>query len=263
MSPSLNSIHSLLVAAHIAIGAVALVLFWVPVLTRKGGPLHRRAGRYYVWAMYAVAGSALLTCLLVLADPVGIRRPGAVLDAQAAADVARGARIGALFLMMLAVLTFVSVRHGLLALRERHQPGILHTARHRGMLAVLGVLGACVGGLGLAYSAVLLMIFGAISMAVSVSMLIETRPERLTATQRITAHFGGLIGSGIGAYTAFFAFGGSRLLADVLPGQWQAVAWVIAPVIGTIAITRLNVRYRSAGRRPLAVQTPDQTPGRV
>ena len=69
-------------------------------------------------------------------------------------------------------------------------------------------------------------------------------PERLSASERTMAHLGGLIGSGIGAYTAFFAFGGSRFFAQLLPGQWQALAWVIAPIIGTIAIRQMTRRYQ-------------------
>lgn len=239
-------IHTLLVYTHILFGAVALVLFWLPVAAKKGSRLHRLVGRYYAWAMYAVALSALLSCLLVLIDPVGIRRPGLTLDAETAANVARGARMGGLFLLMLAVLTFASVRHGLLALRERQQPGVLRSTAHRGLLVALGVLGLVVTGIGLNFANVLLQIFGGISVVVSISMLRETRPQRLTATQRTIAHLGGLIGSGIGAHTAFFAFGGARFFADLLPGQWQTLAWVIAPAIGTVAIIRLNRRYRRA-----------------
>jgi hypothetical protein len=88
------------------------------------------------------------------------------------------------------------------------------------------------------------MIFSGIAVAGAIGMFRETRIHRLTTNERTIAHVGGLIGSGIGAYTAFFAFGGARLLGDLLPGQWQATSWVIAPIIGTIAISRLTRRYR-------------------
>ena len=32
--------------SHLVAGAIALILFWVPALTRKGGVVHRRAGRW-------------------------------------------------------------------------------------------------------------------------------------------------------------------------------------------------------------------------
>ena len=240
----MTSLHSLLVNTHILFGAASLVLFWIPVIAKKGSPTHVRAGRYYSIAMYVVSVSAFVASVLVLADPIGIRRPGLEIDGDEAAELAEGFRAGSLFLLMLSVLVFSSIRHGLAALRERHEPGILRTPWHRGMIVTLGVLGLGVGAIGISRGLVLLMIFGGISIAASIGMFRESLPERLTASERTIAHLGGLIGSGIGTYTAFFAFGGARFLADLLPGQWQALSWVIAPVIGTIAISRLTRRYR-------------------
>lgn len=245
----MTSIHSSLVYTHIVCGAIALVLFWMPVIARKGSAVHRRIGRYYATAMYAVSISALLSCLMVLADPIGIRAPGTEISGDAAARLAQGYRMGSLFLLMLSVLVFVSVRHGLLALREKREAGILRTPLHRGMVICLGLLGICVTGIGLMHNTVLLIIFGGISIVAGVSMFRETLPERLTPSQRIVAHLGALLSSGIGAHTAFFAFGGSRLFADLLSGQWQTLSWVIAPIVGSIAITLQTRRYRRMGQR--------------
>jgi len=44
-------------AVHIAAGAVALSVFWVPLVTKKGGRTHRRAG----W-VYVVAAATLAIC---------------------------------------------------------------------------------------------------------------------------------------------------------------------------------------------------------
>ncbi len=240
----MTSLHGLLVNTHILFGAASLVLFWIPVIAKKGSPTHVRAGRYYSIAMYVVSVSAFVASVLVLADPIGIRRPGLEIDGEEAAELADGFRVGSLFLLMLSVLVFSSIRHGLAALRERRQPGILRTPWHRGMIVTLGVMGLAVGAIGISRGLVLLMIFGGISIAASIGMFRESLPERLSTSERTIAHLGGMIGSGIGAYTAFFAFGGARLLSDLLPGQWQTLSWVIAPVIGTIAISRLTRRYR-------------------
>ena len=244
----MNALHSFLVSSHVIVGAAALVLFWIPVLARKGSPLHVRAGRAYSIAMYVVSITAFVASVIVLADPIAIRRPGEVLDAETAAVLARQFRIGSLFLLMLSVLVFSSVHHGLMALRERRSPGILKTPWHRGLIVSLGLLGLYVGIIGVRNDALLLMIFGSISLFASFGMFRETLPDRLDRRERVVAHLGGLIGSGIGAYTAFFAFGGARFLRELLPGQWQVLAWIIAPIIGTIAINRLSRRYRAPKR---------------
>ncbi len=40
-------LHSLLLKSHILLGVIALLLFWLPMFSRKGSALHRRSGRYY------------------------------------------------------------------------------------------------------------------------------------------------------------------------------------------------------------------------
>lgn len=254
----MTALHSFLVTSHIVVGAAALLLFWIPVLAKKGSRLHVGAGKAYTTAMYIVSITAFIASVIVLVDPIGIRRPGEVYDMATAAQLAERFRIGSLFLLMLSVLVFSSVHHGLMVLRERHAPGILKTPWHRGMIVVLGLLGLGVAIIGVRSEAILLMIFGGISMFASFGMFRETLPERLDNRERVVAHLGGLIGSGIGAYTAFFAFGGSRFFAELLPGQWQVVSWVIAPVIGTIAINRLSRRYRAPKRAAVDVAPATQ-----
>lgn len=244
----MTTLHSILVTTHVAVGAIALVLFWIPVIAKKGSPVHTGAGRFYATAMYIVSITAFVASVMVLIDPIGIRRPGMEIDSEDIADLAASFRAGSLFLLMLSVLVFTSVRHGLQALKERAMPGVLKSPLHRSLIVALGALGIFVGIVGIQRSAILLMIFGGISIVAAVSMFRETLPLRLNRNQRLLAHLGGLLGSGIGAYTAFFAFGGARFFADLLPGQWQVVSWVIAPIVGTIAISRVSRRYQPKGQ---------------
>jgi hypothetical protein len=61
----------LLIAVHIAFGAVGLVSFWVPVLGKKGDKAHRKWGKVF-WFCILVAGSvAIGLSLLTLIDPIG------------------------------------------------------------------------------------------------------------------------------------------------------------------------------------------------
>jgi uncharacterized membrane protein len=69
------AVFSFVVVAHALAGAVALVSLWVPLLARKGGDAHRRAGRVYAYAMGAVSLTALVACALrvVEGDPERVR----------------------------------------------------------------------------------------------------------------------------------------------------------------------------------------------
>lgn len=246
----MSDLHHYLVVVHIAIGAVALVLFWVPVLTRKGSPLHRRVGRWYVTAMTLVSISAIASSLMVLADPIGIRQPDATLSAERIEELAMLYRSMSLFLLMLGVLVFVSLRHGIMALQARNQPDLLRQPAHRALIVLLGVLGLAVGIIGIVLSQLLLIIFAVISVTAAIGSWRDGGLNMSEHRNRIIAHLSSIIGTGIGAYTAFFAFGGARFLREWLPGQWQVIPWVLPAIIGTVFITRWKRQYQ----RPVSAE---------
>jgi len=250
----MTTLHGLLVNAHIVIATIALLLFWVPAIARKGSPLHVSAGRVYAYCMYAVTASAFVASLMVIADPLGIRFPDGLPAGADAARAAAGNRAGSLFLLMLSVLVFASVRHGMAALRERTRPGTLSQPAHRALLAALAVLAVISIGLGLHFRYLLLIIFGVVGLLAAIGMLRETRKPGMSSRELVVVHLNGMIGSGIGAYTAFFAFGGRSFLGELLPGQWQVIPWVLPTVIGVIAGSRISRRWlarRGADQRVL------------
>jgi hypothetical protein len=59
--------HSLNVVVHVGAGALALLIGATPILSAKGGPLHRRFGRYFVW----IGAVTLITAIIadILYDP--------------------------------------------------------------------------------------------------------------------------------------------------------------------------------------------------
>ncbi len=240
----IHQIHQILLYTHIAIGTVAIFVFWLPVIARKGSPLHIRAGRIYTYTMYTVAISALLMSVIVLLDPISVRFGAQNVDMERAFSVASQSRMFSLFLLMLSLLVLSGLRHGMLALKARRDPGALRQPAHVALIATLGLLGIAVGIVGISQRQMLLIVFAFISVSASFQMLREIRLPRLDPKQALIAHFNGLIGTGIGAYTALFAFGGSRFLSQLLSGQWQIIPWVAPAIIGTIAIRQLAKRYQ-------------------
>jgi uncharacterized membrane protein len=57
---------------HIVAGAVALLVFWVPLVTKKGGRTHRRFGWLYVGSAATVAVTGIASCVRLMGDG----RPG-------------------------------------------------------------------------------------------------------------------------------------------------------------------------------------------
>jgi hypothetical protein len=59
---------------HIAAGSIALILFWIPAIARKGGRTHIRAGWIYVVCMSIVVVTAFAMSGLAFTVPLAIRR---------------------------------------------------------------------------------------------------------------------------------------------------------------------------------------------
>ena len=246
----MNRFHAALLAAHIATGSLAVIAFWLPVIARKGGRFHVTAGRAYAWAMYAVSATAIAMSLAVLIDPVGVRFPERNLSMTQAFELANGNRMFALFLLMLGLLVLGALRHGLLALRVRRGEDALARPGHRALLAAMGITGIVVGIIGLSNGELLLIFFSVFAVTGGVGMLRETRSNRLTPRDALIAHFNGLIGTGVGAYTALFAFGVREFLSGLLSGQWQILPWIAPAIIGTLVVSRLKRRYVETGTTP-------------
>ena len=241
----MNQMHEFLVILHIIFGSIALALFWVPAIARKGSKIHVSAGRYYVQAMTVVVVSAFIASIMVLVDPIGIRHPGVEMTPEEFERRSETYRMFSLFLLMLSVLVFASLRHGVVALRARKNPEVLSSASHKATMFVLGGLGVVVGVWGALQFQPLLMFFAGLSVFVSISMFRESRLVNPTRNDLLRMHFGGLIGSGIGAHTAFFTFGGSHFLSEILPGQWQLLPWILPSVVGILINRRLDRRYEN------------------
>jgi uncharacterized membrane protein len=60
----MENLQKLVLIIHIVSGFTALAVGIIPMAAKKGSRLHISAGRIYVWAMYLVAASAVMTFLL-------------------------------------------------------------------------------------------------------------------------------------------------------------------------------------------------------
>ena len=241
-------IHLTAFYIHVVAGSMAMVAFWLPMLTKKGDKKHRKYGKLFVNGMYAVTISGLIMTLLVLADPIGIRAPERNLTTQEAYQLAYQARVFAGFLFMLSVLVFSNVRQSILVLKAKADRTMLRKPLHVGMVVFLGVAGFIVGYLGTEQDILLLKIFAGLSIFNSVGMLYYIYKPTLKSREWVIAHLGNIVGAGIGAYTAFFAFGGSRLFAHMLSGNLMVIPWVLPGIVGIAGSIYLTKKYRKQFR---------------
>ena len=103
-------------------------------------------------------------------------------------------------------------------------------------------------GIGIYHNILLYKIFAGISLLNSVGSLHYIFKRQLKAREWILAHLGNIFGAGIATYTAFFAFGGSRLFAQYLTGSLMVVPWILPSIIGIAASVVLTKKYRNKYR---------------
>ncbi|AWL12866.1 hypothetical protein HMF8227_02414 [Saliniradius amylolyticus] len=242
----MKELHTLLFMLHIMVGSAALLLFWVPALAPKGGFNHRRFGQYYRHTMHLVAGSGALMALLVLAWPDVIK---AEFYAQADNPGALTERIRTLWslLLYLALISYMSVRHGFLVLSARQDRRCLRTPLHLILMLSLTLGGAVILYSGIMNSHTLSLIFGPLGGILGGSMLHYSLKRQVHPKEWLKEHIGGFIGSGIGAYTAFLAFGGRQILSEL--GQWQLIFWVGPGLIGGLFIAYMSTKYAAGSTK--------------
>jgi len=242
------SLHQLAFYLHISIGTLALLVFWIPVFTRKGSLDHKRFGRYFAMAMYAVSFSGLLMASMDLLTPFAAHALVDSLSAEQVAAEAREIRDAALFLLSLSILVLATTRHGWLVILHKADRQALRTPLHVGLVGLLILVGASLLVMGLLTGDPLFLGFAVLELVVGAGMLRYLFRAEIGPKAWWIEHLGALIGSGIGAYTAFFVFGGSRLLAQIVSGPFEGlslVLWFGPGVIGGVATVILSRQYRA------------------
>ncbi len=239
----LIALHQFLFYLHVTCGSIGLVAFWLPMLAKKGTAFHKKYGKVFTYCMFAVSLSGIAMSLMLLIDPIGVREPARNLSVSEAYDLAAQNRNLATFLLMLSLLVFTNVKHSLLVLKAKSDRSILRKPGHIVTISTLFVTGLVVGYFAITQSNILFMIFSFISVLSALGLSRYIFKENLKKREWLVEHLGNIIGSGIGAYTAFFAFGGRRFFSDLLQGQMQIIPWVLPSVIGIIASIYLTKKY--------------------
>ncbi len=236
----MSALHSVLFVIHILVGSAALVLFWIPMLSKKGQLNHVTYGHHYKTAMYAVAASGAFMAALVLVWPMAIKG-----DSIAnAADPQRAlfnVRLFSAFLLYLSVLSFTTTRHGINVLLVKGRRREMQRFDYLLPIWVLLIGGVACLYAGIAFKRTLLTVFGILGLAISASMLRYCLKGAVKRNEWVIEHIGSMIGSGIGAYTAFIAFGGRTLFSGL--GSWQMVFWIAPGLLGGLAAHFIARRY--------------------
>lgn len=219
----MDQIKSITLIIHIIAGSISLILFWLPVVTKKGGNLHRKIGKLYYLTMWIVViSSAILSSI----------------------NAIFGSYIMASFLGYLSLLTAYPLWYSREILNQKKEwSDRYYVIRKVFTWALFAASIGMVGGAALLHfqnEGILLAFFGVLGLP-SIKDAMMTKSKATAKESRMQMHISGTIISGIAAYTAFFAFGGSTYLSGYLPGAWQTIPWMLPTILG-VTIIRIMKR---------------------
>ena len=222
----MNTVFAVVLWSHIAVAFTGIAAFWGPVLTRKGGTLHKLFGKVFAWCAYLVNGSALVITALRL----GQMLTGSV-------NIADDPESGGLtvFLGYLAIVTLACIRHAIRAVETRADPSALRTP-FQVTLATTTMLGslviALIALLFWSRLSVLFLLLSPVGLLLGGHMLrTMIRPPAFPQAW-VLEHMGAMLGAGVAFHTAFAVFGLGRLFGLAPQGSWWFLPWIVPAAIG-------------------------------
>lgn len=242
----MNTVYQWLIYSHVAAGFISLVLFWIPVASRKGGALHLRAGRWYANTMYVVAGSALVLSLILMTVPLAAKHPNLTASAEELTRIVEREFMVGLFLLAISMLVVVGVRHGILTLKAKSDHAVMRSPLHLGLnLALLSVgLSLAVAAYGGSAEKILFYVFAGLCTFTAIGNLRYCLRKEVAKMEWLITHLNAMLGAGIASYTAFFVFGGNQFLRGILSGYWLLLPWFLPGVVGGAMIAWQTAKYR-------------------
>lgn len=193
MMPRMTLFFQLVLGLHIGAGILALLVFWVPLVTKKGGTTHRRVGWIYVVAASTVAVTGMVSCARLIGDG----RPGRV-------------RAG-IFLAYVGVLAGASAQLGVRALRMKARTHASRAAVDLLPPVLLIAGGVALTAFGILQDRVLYVLFAALGVWQGLTHLRFWLTPPSHGGEWFLAHMSAMGTSCITTVTAFVVVNAQRL----------------------------------------------------
>ncbi|ENH96330.1 hypothetical protein J416_11402 [Gracilibacillus halophilus YIM-C55.5] len=203
---------------HIIAGFTALFLFWIPIIVKKGGTLHRIVGWIYVWAMGTVAVSAFY---------MGVNR----IFFDSSSDQER--IIFSWFLMYISILSAAAAWYGIRVLRFKRKKAMHNNIQDLSWSILLVASSVAISVYGFWVNASLLAYFPAVGFFLGIGQLSYWLRKPKLKGQWYIEHLVGMLSCCISTITAFVVFGAPSLLniESVSIVLWLAPTILLTPVI--------------------------------
>ena len=218
----MSKLFDLVLGLHIVAGCVALAVFWLPLVTEKGGKIHRRVGWVYVFAAATIATTGFGLCVRMLTD-ANPRNDGR-----------------AAFLAYVGVLAAASAQLGIRALRTKGRVLPSRSVVDLSPPALLLLGGLALAAFGVERGVVLYVAFAALGMAIGATQLRFWLRTPETRADWLIAHMGGMGVSCITTVTAFFVLNAPRIGL----GAFHVAVWMTPAILGGIGLSMWKRAYR-------------------
>ena len=182
----METLSKALLSTHIIAGFLSLIIFWIPIFTKKGGNLHVKVGKAYVFLMWIVVISA------------------GILSIE---NTLQGNYLMAAFLGFLTLITSNPLWYGIATLK--HKKGMSSTYKNIHLVfnsvIVLCALLLIVYGLTMLGEGpeIMLFFFGLLGLTNSKEVYNHFKAPS-TKEDWYKQHYSGMVITAIAAYTAFF-----------------------------------------------------------
>jgi hypothetical protein len=226
-----------LVFGHVIVGTVALVSFWIPVVSRKGGAAHRKWGRVFKVALYAAAWFAIGMAVLNLTT-ANNRHP--VLTDRRLFDGLFG-----WMMLYLGVLTLGLGHYGIEAARNRRDHSAMKAPFNIAIQLCVIVAALNCGVRGYVLGQPLMIGLSALGFGAATTFLIAIMRPSGSPQGYVREHLKAMVGAGIAAYTAFLSVGLLQIVPDYV---FNPAIWSIPSLVG---IGLILVHFRRIDRQAI------------
>jgi hypothetical protein len=233
-----TQLFKILVAMHIVTGSVGLICMWVPIIGRKGSPVHRKWGRVFAYSMLATGTIAIGISVCTLHSPLETH------PFWNDPDQIRG--VFGWMMLYLATMTIMLAWYGLLCIRNKRSH-----ARNRNplnlflqMLTFVLALNCAMRGYALEQPLMIgIAVVGLTAAVLNTRFIFQATPP---VNEWLIQHTRGLVGAGISVYTAFLAFGAVNLLPEYALNPF---VWAMPTVLGVSLLIYHQAKITLARRR--------------
>lgn len=248
MEFDLSTFRGWLRLGHVVPGFLGLVVFWLPIFSRKGKTLHKSAGKVFEICCGIVLLSALASSVWMIVSPMSFDPSIGDRPSQEQYAISRRMLFMGCLLGSLAVYTLVPLVLSRYWLKAKKMPSVIRSPGLKTLvgfeLAVTLFLAAfsfynAANGRTLWWLLFGLSIGGFLGWRKHWHDVSKPAKFKMQWWYR---HMEYMLVTGIAFHTAFFVFGGARIIGDIFIGRLSLVPWLAPTIIGVPA-TLIWVEY--------------------